>query len=96
MTFSDLIDCLSRSAFDVDALEPLLAWPAEPEAAAGVSIVLASSLAPRILRSLKFVLPPGPPRFDCEAELSFSALEVAGGRGDTTLPLSDQAPWALC
>ena len=56
MTFSDLIDCLSKSALEVDAREPRLAWPAEPVPVAGVSIVLASSLAPRMLRSLLVML----------------------------------------
>ena len=113
ITFSDLIDCLSRSALEFDAREPRFAWPADPVPVAGVSIVLASSLAPRMVRSLFVVMLFCPacaaadddaaaaaslpfPRFDCEAEPSFIALEFAGGRGDTTFPLSDWPPWALC
>lgn len=90
MTFSDLMDCLRRSAFEFDARLPLFAWPADPDPAAVVSIVLASSRAPRILKSLKLLLPPVAwPRLDWDDDPSFIALDDAGGLGETTFPLSD-------
>ena len=90
ITFSERIDYLRRSPLLALVCDLRFAWPAEPATPTAAepdgSIVFASSRA-RTARSLKLLLF----LFVAEADPSFIALPVAGGLGDTTLPLSEWA-----
>ena len=93
ITFSDRIDCFNRSAFELEARDPRLAWPADPDPPAGYSIVFASSVARA--RTESFSTLTSLVLFFEAGYVSFIALEggpePAGGRGEITLPLSDWA-----